>query len=157
METVAGIQIVQGEWTECYGTLPVRLREENLTLKIQPNTRSLTHSLKQYRGIQSPLSKRDKIWVYLLIFLRRNLFPDKHSLCQSSQISFAHMINRNSDILTSGIDVLWNKENNTGFIMAQKKKKKRWTIPLKFTVNYVVWVKLLLDLQTLGQRISLGI
>lgn len=57
METVAGIEIVQGEWTECYGTLPVRLREENPTLKIQPNTRGLTHSLKQYRGIQSPLSK----------------------------------------------------------------------------------------------------
>lgn len=57
METVAGIEIVQGEWTECYGTLPGCLREENLTLKIQPNTHSLTHSLKQYRAIQSPLSK----------------------------------------------------------------------------------------------------
>jgi len=58
METVAGIQIVQGEWTECYGTLPVSLREKNLTLKIQPNTSSLTHSLKQYRGFQSPLNKQ---------------------------------------------------------------------------------------------------
>lgn len=50
MKTVADTEIVQGEWTECSGTLPARLREANLTLKIQPNTRShtFTHAIRMH-------------------------------------------------------------------------------------------------------------